>query len=242
MPPSDETPYTIPPGGSLGLLAAGYRGLQAWREVRGTDWIDAKASGTDAPPEPVAPALAGATVVVVTGLPRSGTSMVMQMVEAAGIAPFSDGEREADASNPRGYYEHERVKRLAHDAAWVAEADGQALKVVAPLLPSLPPGPRYRVVLIERDLGEVLRSQAAMLARDGRTAASADVLGAAYRRYLAAAHAWADQADGVLRLAHADVLADPAAAARQLEAFLGAEGTANRIAAVVDRSLHRQTA
>lgn len=267
-----SAPYDIPPGGSLGLLALGYRGLVAWRAVRGTDWIEerkaeheaAKAAleaerkeaaargeappaaaqeGTSAPAMPDAEALAAAEVVVVSGLPRSGTSMLMQMLTAGGLRAFTDAARTADESNPRGYYEHERVKVLAHDKAWVPEAHEHVVKVVAPLLPLLPEGPAYRVVLLERDLEEVIRSQAAMLERLDRPTAASDALRAVYARQLKAAHAWLDATPRAAALVfnHADIIADPAAAGR-LNAFLGGGLDEDAMAAVVDPSLHRQRA
>lgn len=243
-PPRRGTPYAVPPGGSLGLLAYGYRGLEAWRAARGTAWLEA----FERPPASGEAVASGAEVVVVTGLPRAGTSLVMQMVEAAGVPPFTDGTREADPSNPRGYYEHERIKKLPRDTDWLPDADGHAVKVVAPLLPGLPSGPTYRVILVERDLDEVLRSQTAMLARSGRAPASAEDLRAVYARYVRAARAWAGTHAETLTLHHGDILREPLAAARALCAFLASgDGAAPEadpvtVAAVVDPSLHRQRA
>ncbi|PAP81927.1 hypothetical protein B1759_09795 [Rubrivirga sp. SAORIC476] len=179
-------------------------------------------------------------MVVVTGLPRSGTSMLMQMLAAAGVPPYTDGAREADASNPEGYLEAEPVMRLAYESGWLPEADGHALKVVAPLLPHLPPGPTYRAVLIERDLREVLQSQEAMLKRNGATAASGASLRTAYARYLDAARGWLDRHASTLVLQHRDVIAAPLRAADQLHAHLGLDGDPAVTAAVIDPSLHRQ--
>ena len=235
MPVPDDA-YSIPKGGSLGLLAAGYRGLRAWREVRGEEWKRAFPA-----PEPTETAI-DASLTIVSGLPRSGTSMLMQMLVAAGLPAFSDGDREADESNPRGYFEHEKVKALARDASWLPEADGHALKVVAPLLPHLPPGPSYRVIYVDRDLDEVIRSQAAMLARDDRQSAATEALRVAYARYDRAARDWMHTHASSLVLSHATVLADPLAAASRVTGFLGSTADAREVAAVVDPSLHRQRA
>jgi hypothetical protein len=180
-------------------------------------------------------------IVVVTGLPRSGTSLVMQMLAAGGVRPFTDGARAPDASNPRGYLEHERVKALARDAAWVPEAEGHALKVVAPLLPHLPAGPRYRVVLVERDLDEVLRSQAAMLGALGRPAGRPDALRPAFERHLAAARAWtAAHAEASLVLPHRELVARPDEAAARLDALVGGGCDRAAMAGVVEPALYRQ--
>ena len=102
-------------------------------------------------------------IVIVTGLPRSGTSLVMQMLAAGGAGLLTDGARAADRNNPLGYFEYEPVKRTGRDTTWLAEAKGKAVKVVAPLVAWLPDGLRYRAIFIERDLDEVLASQAEML-------------------------------------------------------------------------------
>lgn len=106
-------------------------------------------------------------IIVVTGLPRSGTSLMMQILAAAGVPIVADAHRPADESNPRGYFEDARVKSLARDATWLGEARGRAVKIVAPLVPFLPSGLPYRVLFMQRDLGATLRSQEAMLQRSG---------------------------------------------------------------------------
>ena len=111
----------------------------------------------------------GPPIVVVSGLPRSGTSMAMKMLEAGGLAVVTDNVRAADDDNPRGYYEDERVKDLARDAnrAWLRDARGKAIKIISFLLKDLPPDNNYKVLFMERDLGEVLASQQKMLDHRG---------------------------------------------------------------------------
>ena len=99
-------------------------------------------------------------VIVVSGLPRSGTSMMMQMLAAGGLAPYTDGSRGADADNPHGYFEHENATRLHRDQSWLPEARGKAVKIVAQLLPHLPPGEEYRIVFMHRAMHEVTASRA----------------------------------------------------------------------------------
>ena len=108
------------------------------------------------------------TVMVVTGLPRSGTSMMMQMLAAGGVPVFADDHRPADASNERGYLEHELARRLAVDASWVPQARGKAVKLVALLVPHLPRNQKYRVVMMHRPLDEIIASQKKMLDRLGK--------------------------------------------------------------------------
>ncbi|MEO1496129.1 MAG: alkaline phosphatase family protein [Planctomycetota bacterium] len=182
-------------------------------------------------------------VTIVTGLPRSGTSMVMQMLDAAGVPAFTDGVRTSDEDNPRGYYEHEAIKRTASDARWVLDAGGKAAKVVAPLLPHLPGGPAYRVIHIDRDLDEVLASQTKMLERNAATGAAItpDRLRAVYTAQLQRAKDWIDKhaADTSLVLSFAEAHADPHATAQRLADFLGCSERASELAQAIDGTLHR---
>ena len=107
-------------------------------------------------------------VVVVSGLPRSGTSMMMKMLDAGGIPVVIDGIRGADRDNPKGYYEFERVKQLDKgDTAWVADAQGKAVKVISALLQHLPADQEYRIIFMERNIDEVLASQRKMMQNRG---------------------------------------------------------------------------
>ena len=106
-------------------------------------------------------------ITIVSGLPRSGTSLMMQMLAAGGMAILSDGERVADADNPRGYCEWERIKQLPKDPLCIAEAEGKAVKVISLLLMSLPEGHEYRVIFMQRPIPEVLASQDVMMRNRG---------------------------------------------------------------------------
>lgn len=190
------------------------------------------------------PAFPEGVVTVVTGLPRSGTSMLMQMLAAGGLSPLTDGVRVADDDNPRGYLEHEGIKSLARDASCLDAAAGTLVKVVVPLLPHLPAKHRYHVVLIERDLDEILASQRTMLERLGRTESlgEPEKLKVAYRRLLRMARDRLSMHPGIraLRLSHRWLLANPQAGADAIVAFLGGRLDSGKMAAVVDPELHRQ--
>ena len=185
-------------------------------------------------------------VTIVSGPPRSGTSLMMQMLEAGGIAPLVDAARPPDAGNPRGYYELEAVKRLPAGAGWLARAPGRAVKVIHALAPRLPAaeGRCYRVLWMERDLDEVVRSQAALLARLGRAPADglpdarvAEILG----QQLARAARTLDARPDVTRIpvAHAALLRDPPAAAAAVARRLGGGLDAAAMARAVDPALYR---
>jgi len=190
----------------------------------------------------------GAPVYVVSGLPRSGTSMMMRMLEAGGIAPFTDGERSADIDNPEGYYELERVKLLETDPdpSWVRQARGRALKVISFLLRHLPDDNAYRIVYMRRHLDEVLRSQDKMLDRLGNPAPDADMQATkeAYRNDIVAARLHARKRPNMemLEVHYAEAIADPAGAARAVNAFLGDGLDEAAMAAAVSEKLYRNRA
>jgi hypothetical protein len=111
------------------------------------------------------------SITVVSGIPRSGTSMMMQMLEAGGLPILRDTGRKPDSANPKGYYELASVKATARDPSWVANAPGHAVKVIHALVRELPRDRTYRVILMVRDLREVIASQARMLAARGHSPA-----------------------------------------------------------------------
>ncbi len=185
-------------------------------------------------------------VTVVSGLPRSGTSMLMRMLQAGGMPVLTDEIRAADADNPKGYFEFERVKRLAEDKDWVPLARGKAVKVISFLLAELPPTHAYRVVFIRRALSEVLASQRAMLARRGipvaDPAADDRRMGALYRKHLWQAERWAAVQPNLrtLYVDHRSAMNCPEDTARTMAEFLGGGLDVAAMAAAVDPALHRQ--
>ena len=184
-------------------------------------------------------------VVVVSGLPRSGTSMVMQMLSAGGLTCATDGLRAADEDNPRGYFEVERVKRLDKegDRSWLREYQGQAVKVISFLLRHLPGDLRYRVLFIHRDLQEVLASQRRMLLRRGEDpeAVPEAEMARTFADHMREVEAFLEEAGNfdALHLDHGRILSDPATAARTIDEFLGGGLDRGAMAAAVDASLHR---
>ncbi|HNU83048.1 MAG TPA: sulfotransferase domain-containing protein [Thermoanaerobaculia bacterium] len=189
----------------------------------------------------------GAPVVVVSGLPRSGTSMAMKMLAAGGLEVVADGERVADEDNPRGYFEDERVKALAEtaDKRWLRAARGRAVKVISWLLKELPADNNYRVIFLERDLREVLASQGKMLARrQEEHPTSDDEMLAVFESHLWRVGYLFRHAPHLerLELAYADVVADPLRAAARINAFLGGGLDVEKMAAAVEPGLYRNRA
>jgi len=180
-------------------------------------------------------------ITVVSGLPRSGTSLLMQMLAAGGMPLLVDALRPADDGNPRGYFEYAPVTGLGRDSSWVAQAEGRAVKVVAPLVEHLPPGFTYRVLLVVRDLEEVLASQAKLLSARGHAGRSPELLRPVFLRYLERARSWCDRL-GVPRheVAYADLLADPAGHALAIVRFLDLGLDFGAMAAAVEPALYRE--
>ena len=184
------------------------------------------------------------TVTVVSGLPRSGTSMMMKMLEAGGLQPLTDNIRTADEDNPKGYYELERVKEMKSGAAWMADARGKVVKVISALLQDLPAEQTYRVVFMQRRMEEVLASQRQMLVRRGQPtdAVSDEKMAAMFEKHLAKIREWlaAQPNMRVLYVKYNDILESPAEAAARVNEFLDNSLDAEAMAAVVDEQLYRQ--
>jgi len=195
------------------------------------------------PPVDAGPVDLAETITVVAGLPRSGTSMMMQMLEAGGVPILTDGKRTADEDNPRGYYEFEPATRLQKDASWLSEAKGKAVKIVAQLLPHLKPGLAYRVVFMVRAMEEVLRSQQVMLERQGRHGAGLDKekLAKVYARSLVQIRqVLAARGIPTLHVRFDDCMERPADTAARLNAFLGGTLDSQAMARAVAPELRRQ--
>ncbi len=183
------------------------------------------------------------TITIVSGLPRSGTSMMMQMLEAGGIPVLKDDIRRPDEDNPRGYYEFERVKQVATDQAWLEDARGKVVKMVSALLPKLPAGYQYRVVFMRRRMEEILASQKVMLARRQQEDKTGDEQMARYfNNHLSQVSQWLAQQPNiqVLYVHYNELLAEPAPHIDELNRFLGGNLDLGKMMAVVDRRLYRE--
>ncbi len=203
---------------------------------------------TDTAPAPThLPIGAPAPVIVVSGLPRSGTSMMMKMLEAGGLPVMIDGLRAPDPDNPEGYYELERVKELDKgDTAWIGEARGQGIKVISALLEFLPKDLNYRVVFIHRQIEEVLRSQRKMLARRGENAADVSdaEMAELFAKHLAKVKAWLREQPNfaVLDVDYNAMLQDPQPYIRSINQFLGGQLDEQAMALIVNPDLYRNRA
>jgi broad-specificity NMP kinase len=183
-------------------------------------------------------------VTVVSGLPRSGTSMMMKMLEAGGMEVLTDKIRTPDEDNPKGYYEFERVKKLPEDQAWLQEAKGRVVKIISRLLLHLPPQYAYKVIFMRREMGEILASQNQMLMRRGKPVGtiSDEKMAELFQKHLREVEAWMEKQPtmDVIYVSYNEVLENPVQHIEQINQFLGASLDVNKMVAVVDKALHRQ--
>ncbi|MEJ2264185.1 MAG: sulfotransferase [Anaerolineales bacterium] len=184
-------------------------------------------------------------VTIVSGLPRSGTSMMMKMLEAGGVPPLTDEIRTADKDNPKGYYEFERVKKMPDgDKAWMAEARGKSVKVISALLEHLPPEYSYKVIFMRRDMNEILASQKKMLIRQGKPTdkVSDEDLAKMYEKHLAKVQAWLTSQPNVsmLDVDYNLLLENPRPYLERIRNFLGVDLSIERMGNVIDPALYRQ--
>lgn len=184
-----------------------------------------------------------AYITIVSGLPRSGTSMMMQMLSAGGLQVMTDNVRHADADNPHGYYELEGVKTLKHNPSVLNEAMGKACKVISVLLYDLPKDKPYKVIFMQRELTEIIASQRAMLQRRGQSEQDTpdSELGDIFAQHLDDVRAWLSRQGNieVLDVNYRAVLDDPAACAQAINRFLDHRLDVQRMREAVDQSLYR---
>jgi len=187
----------------------------------------------------------GPPIVVVSGLPRSGTSMLMNMLAAGGMQIMTDSERVADIDNPKGYFEYERIKDLEKetDKSYVREGRGKVLKVISFLIKDLPGDNDYRVIFMRRDLDEVLASQNKMIQRLGTedSTAAEEAMREAYRNDIVRTRLLCKKRPNfeLIEVSYKSTIEDPAATARSVNAFVGGHLDEAAMRNAVDSSLYR---
>ncbi len=186
------------------------------------------------------------TITVVTGLPRTGTSMMMKMLDAGGIPPLTDKIRKPNEDNPKGYYEYERVKKLPDDIDWVSLAKGKAVKVLAELVKHLPDTHRYKVIFMERNLDEMLESQRKMLIRRGKdpdevSDAELKEMFIQYRN-MVRDHVESHPTMEVLYVGYNELLLDPEVSVKKIDSFFDGKLDTEKMISVIDPELYRNRA
>jgi hypothetical protein len=181
-------------------------------------------------------------LTIVSGLPRSGTSMMMRMLESGGLSVLTDQVRTPDDDNPNGYYEFEAVKQTKEDDRWLQGSEGKAVKMVYRLLYDLPAGRSYRVLFMRRKLEEILASQRVMLERHGAAdGVNEEQMAALFRAEIDSFYKWVAQ-QGHIELIDVDynhMQQDPRGEVARVNQFLGGALDEEAMARVVDQSLYR---
>ncbi|MFW6047835.1 MAG: sulfotransferase [Candidatus Natronoplasma sp.] len=183
------------------------------------------------------------TITIVSGLPRSGTSMMMEMLEKGGIEPLTDEVRGPDEDNPKGYYEYERVKGLPDDTGWLEDAKGKAVKVLGELIKHIPEDYHYKVIFMERNLDEIIESQTKMLKRKGKEpdTVSKDELKKMFKDYRKLLKQQIASHPGmeVLYVDYNDIMSHPEPVVESISAFFGGELETEKMLSVIDEELYR---
>lgn len=184
-----------------------------------------------------------APLYVVSGLPRSGTSMMMKMLEAGGLEPVTDGIRSADEDNPKGYYELEAVKRTKQDPSWVHDSQGKVVKVISQLLQDLPDDVNYKVIFMRRNLDEVLASQEKMLVRrDEEDDAVDESMKSTFASHVEEVEAWMRSSANVevLFVSYNRMQGESESQIERVCKFLDAGLDAQKMGTIIDPALYRQ--
>lgn len=183
------------------------------------------------------------TITIVSGMPRSGTSMMMQMLQAGGLDILTDNIRSKDENNPKGYLEYQKVKSLASDNSWIHEGQNKVIKVIAQLLQHLPASYQYKVIFMERDMEEIIKSQQIMLGKKSEVDKKIypTVLADTFRKQLGKTRSWIKTHPQfeVMYVYYTDVINNPTEVAENLSVFLDADLNVSKMAEAVDSSLYR---
>lgn len=185
------------------------------------------------------------SITLVSGLPRSGTSLMMKMLSMGGMEPLVDNIRTADDDNPKGYFEYERVKALRNgDTKWLPEAKGKAVKIIFTLLPYLPRDYTYRAIFMRREMAEILASQKKMLIRRGEDPdkVSDEEISRLYEKHMREVYNWADSQKNLefIDVNYNELVRDPPPVIKEINTFLGGQLDSEKMASAVDLNLYRQ--
>lgn len=182
-------------------------------------------------------------ITIVSGLPRSGTSMMMKMLEAGGMEAVVDNIRKADEDNPKGYYEFEKVKKIKEDISWIDGIEGKLVKMVSMLLYDLPSDRKYKVIFMKRKMEEILASQKVMLERrNSKDNIDDEKMEKLFGKHLKDIEKWLNEQGNieVCYITYSDVIPHPNENAQRVNEFMDNELDVKKMVEVVDKSLHRQ--
>ena len=178
-------------------------------------------------------------IVIVSGLPRSGTSLMMQMLDKGGLDILTDNNRKADTSNPKGYYEYDPVMSINKDNSWLEKAQNKSIKVVAPLLKYLDPKYRYKIIFMNRDISEVVKSQQIMIGKNPEILPTQLIN--AYKKHLNQVAIWKDKEPHVelIYIDHKETITNPETTVNKVIKFLDIDLNKFAMSNCVDKALYR---
>ncbi|MBC8185095.1 sulfotransferase domain-containing protein [candidate division KSB1 bacterium] len=183
-------------------------------------------------------------IIIVSGLPRSGTSMMMKMFDAGEVEIVTDNIRKADEDNPKGYYEFEKVKKIKEDHSWLDDCEGKAVKMISALLLDLPGHKKYKIIFMRRNMAEILASQKQMLTRMGKEEVNQDDedIATSYKKHLSKVFEWLEKQKNidVLYMNYNEILKQAKENVVKLDTFLNVNLNTENMVKVVDNSLYRQ--
>jgi hypothetical protein len=183
-------------------------------------------------------------ITIVSGLPRSGTSMMMKALEAGGMQILTDNIRKSDEDNPKGYYEFERVKKIKDDTEWLPQAQGKVVKMISALLKHLPNQYNYKIIFMQRKMAEILASQKKMLIRRGEpTDKVPDIeMAQIYQQHLNQVKAWLQNQPNidVLYTDYNQIVKNPVPYIKEINEFLNNRLDTDKMMSVIDGKLYRQ--
>lgn len=182
-------------------------------------------------------------ITIVSGLPRSGTSMMSMMLEAGGMTVLTDNIRMADHDNPKGYYEFERVKKIPEgDIEWLEGAKGKTVKVISALLQHLPAKYEYKVIFMHRKMEEIVKSQNKMLMNLGKPINTDDVLiTELLLKHLKKSRNWLDQQNNikVLDVDYNQLILNPTPFISEINKLLDFTLSIEKMKKAIDLKLYR---
>lgn len=183
------------------------------------------------------------SIIVVSGLPRSGTSMMMQILNALNVQLYTDNHRPADKSNPRGYYEHQDVKKLENDSTWLKYVKGKAVKIISPLLIHLPKNFQYKIIFMLRDINEIIHSQNKMLNNSAKNEepTNPQILKTIFDKNILQIKKWQKENPNakILYLNYVDFLNKAEDEVKKIQPFLNLEITPVNLSHIISRDLYR---
>lgn len=198
-----------------------------------------------APNDPVKKS--GKTFVLVSGLPRSGTSLMMQMLVAAGMDAITDERRVADEDNPKGYFEWEHIKKIGDQPELLnkEEYDGKVLKTISMLLKKMPQEHDYKVIFMVRPVQEIAASQTKMINRLGTAGAELEEVDLirGLRDHRDKSLAWLRTAKHMdfIKVRYPQLMSQPEEVIAEITDFLGSDflKEPQEMISAIDQSLYR---